>query len=482
MLVCKSCGITLPEDASFCPNCGVQLSDENKGDAPKPMAPIGDAENVASTEMPVFLSEVEGEKPKTKWRLHPAHLLLMLPVLILAGFITLIVVALNAEPATDVQEPTQLFHEGLVPVLVGDGNSEPLWGYMDREGKQVIEGKFDEVKLFGENGLAAVCQLGKWGFIDRSGKFVIPAAFEEAQNFGENDYAPVKANGSWGYIDKTGTFVINPQFDSAENFAENGLALVGIGDKYGYINSKGIYVIAPQYDNAKSFGRSGFAAIFAFGKWGMINEDGQYVINPQFDTLYPFTDNGLALIEKDGTYGYINRTGVYVISPMFEDASSFGKNGLALVKQNGKYGYINNKCEFVIPAEYDAALPFSDGTGLAAVCPNAEKGLWGYIDSSGNKVLDAVYTSAGTFCSGLAMVQDETGFCYIDRAGTEVFRPDAECLGAIDFTEDGYAILWYLGDKGEEFCVVVNKKGEAIGTARLSMVWFAPTDTFAQSK
>ncbi len=481
MLVCKSCGVTLPEGASFCPNCGLQLTAKNMSEPPIPLAPTENAHTGGNTSTALLLSEPE-KQTRGKWRLSPAHLLLMLPVLILVGFVTLIIVALNAEPPTDATDPVELFHEGLVPVLVGDGNSEPLWGYMDRDGNQVIEGKFDQVQLFDNSGFAAVCQLGKWGFINKSGEFVIPAVYEDAKNFGEHDYAPVKANGSWGYIDSTGAFVINPQFDGAEQFAENGLAMVEIGDKYGYINSKGIYVIPPQFDDAKSFGRSGYAAIFAFGKWGMINENGQYVINPQFDALYPFTENGLALVEKDGTYGFINRTGVYVVLPVYEDAASFGKNGLALVKQNGRYGYINAEGTFVIDAKYDLALPFSDQTGLAAVCPNEKQGLWNYIDGHGNVILSATYTAAGTFCNGFAAVRDESGLYYIDRAGEEVFRPREGCLAVTDFTEDGYAILWYLDEKGREFCEIVNKKGETVGSAQLSMVHFSPTAVLLQAK
>ena len=227
MLICNSCGVTLPEGASFCPNCGLQLTAENISEPPKPLPPTGNADMAVTPETALLLSEQTAPQ-RGKWHFHPAHLLLALPALLLLGFVVLIVVALNASPAVDKQEPNELFHEGLVPVLVGDGSSEPLWGYMDSEGNQVIEGKFDQVLLFHSNGLAAVCQLGKWGFVNKSGEFVIPAVYEDAKSFGECDYAPVKASGSWGYINEDGVFVVNPQFDSAEQFAENGLAMVQI--------------------------------------------------------------------------------------------------------------------------------------------------------------------------------------------------------------------------------------------------------------
>ncbi len=471
MSVCQSCGVNLPEDATFCPNCGVQLNESNVGDAPKPLEP-------AEKPVPTVSDPLEGTEPqkpkKKKWRPNIAYFLFMFPVLILVGFVVLVVVALNTDPVSEVEERVELFHQGLLPVLVGDGSSEPLWGYVDRDGKTAVEAKFDQVTPFAENGLAAVCYLGKWGYIDRSGRFVIQPVYEEACNFGEKGYAPVKINGSWGYIDKEGILVINPQFDSAETFAKNGLALVGIGGKYGYINRKGVYVIPPQYDDAKSFGLNGQAAIFAFGKWGMIDKDGKYVFNPQFDALYPFANNGLALVEQDGAYGYIDRKGMYAVQPMFEEAHSFDSNGLALVKLNGKYGYINGECQFAIEAKFDMALPFSSDSGLAAVCPDAQEGLWGYIGYNGAYVLEPAYTAAGTFRCGLSAVQTEEGCFYINKSGEEVFRPAEGCISMTNFTQDGYAVLVYADSKGDNVYEIVNTEGKAIAETRFARLFFDP--------
>lgn len=468
MYVCQSCGVNLPQDASFCPNCGVQLSENNVGEAPVPLEP---------TQKPVVAVDPypEEQPKKRKWRPNIAYFLFMFPVLVLVAFIVLVIVALSTDPVSEVDTHVEMFCEGLLPVQMGDGNSEPLWGYIDQSGNTVIKPQFTVVSKFGENGMAAVCTLGKWGYINRSGQFVIEPIYEDAHNFGERGFAPVKINGSWGYIDEAGVFVINPQFDSAETFSKNGLALVEIGGKYGYINRNGVYVIPPQYENARSFGLNGQAAVFAFGKWGMINKKGEYVFNPQFDTLYPFANNGLALVEQDGAYGYIDRSGKYVIRPVFEEATSFDDNGFALVKQNGKYGYINGECRFVIEAIFDKATPFSADSGLAAVCPDESKGLWGYIGYDGAYVLEPTYLSAGVFRCGVAAVQDEDGFAYIDKAGKEVFRPEEECLHVTCFTEDGYAVLVYLDERGSESYEIINTKGEPLGEKRYAMIYFDAT-------
>ena len=79
---------------------------------------------------------------------------------------------------------------------------------------------------------------GKWGYIDKQGKMVVNPQFDVAHPFVDG-LAAVRigdeSTGKWGYIDKQGKMVVNPQFDSTEPFAE-GLAAVRNGDKWGYIS------------------------------------------------------------------------------------------------------------------------------------------------------------------------------------------------------------------------------------------------------
>jgi hypothetical protein len=44
----------------------------------------------------------------------------------------------------------------------------------------------------------------KWGFVDKNGKETIPLKYDEVENFDE-DEAFIKLNGKTGYIDKNGT-------------------------------------------------------------------------------------------------------------------------------------------------------------------------------------------------------------------------------------------------------------------------------------
>jgi len=171
------------------------------------------------------------------------------------------------------------FSEGLATVCVGNCDQEHLqgyrltkdftvepveqtfkFGYIDEDGKMVINPMFEEAGDFSE-GLAAVCQghrcysstsEQKWGYIDKSGKMVITPQFEYGRAFHEG-LAGVSVGGKYGFIDKTGRFVIDPQYDSVMYF-ENGIAEVWIDytegaekrSKSGYIDKEGKTIWAPS--------------------------------------------------------------------------------------------------------------------------------------------------------------------------------------------------------------------------------------------
>ncbi len=105
------------------------------------------------------------------------------------------------------------------------------WGYMNREGKVVIEPHYDNAGCFFE-GLAAV-QLGdRWGYVDRRGKLVLPAQFAMAGRFSSGRAAVIRPSDvHWplrvGHIDATGKTVIKPDFFGGRDADfRDGLALV----------------------------------------------------------------------------------------------------------------------------------------------------------------------------------------------------------------------------------------------------------------
>lgn len=131
------------------------------------------------------------------------------------------------------------------------------WGYIDERGRVLVELRYAVLRDFSE-GLAVAAVLDaerperpkagrgdrrnlKWGYVDRDGREVIPMQFLAAGDFAEG-LAPVNPGGgegreegslcgapsNYGYVDRTGAFVIKPQFAHAAKF-ENGRARVSVG-------------------------------------------------------------------------------------------------------------------------------------------------------------------------------------------------------------------------------------------------------------
>ena len=157
-------------------------------------------------------------------------------------------------------------------------------------------------------------RTGKWGFIDKQGKWVIQPQFDDARGFSDG-LAAVRMGdydtGKWGFIDEKGKWLIQPQFDDVRYFSD-GVAAVRIGDdktgKWGFIDRQGKWVIQPQFDGARYFS-DGVAAVRIgddkTGKWGFIDKD-RWVIQPQFDDTFGFSD-GVAEVRIGGKNFYIRR-------------------------------------------------------------------------------------------------------------------------------------------------------------------------------
>ena len=145
------------------------------------------------------------------------------------------------------------FSEGLAPVKLGG-----QWMYIDKYGNPIptISRDFTEINYFSE-GLAAVKNKdNKWGYIDNQGKTIIEPQFDDDSNrppkyncdatdaeqerlsrckylddrrkFSNNPpLAAIYKNGKWGYIDRQGKIIIEPQFDTANPFSEKLASVCG---------------------------------------------------------------------------------------------------------------------------------------------------------------------------------------------------------------------------------------------------------------
>lgn len=193
-------------------------------------------------------------------------------------------------------------------------------------------------------------------------------------------------------------------------------------------------------------------------KYGYADESGKIVIPCKWSYAGEFSE-GLAvvmdaLVKK--SYGFIDKSGAFVFKEKWYGAGDFCK-GLAPVSSESGYNYINKKGEIVLQGNWSYADAFLD-SGLAWVIKEKD---WYMIDTSGNRVTELfVGISFGgrpRYIDGLAMIESETGFGFVDIYGKVVVPPQWG-YGNAHFSEG----LCMVKDKNTEKYGFIDKTGTIV--------------------
>ena len=242
----------------------------------------------------------------------------------------------------------QGYSDGLVMITV-----DKKRGYMDTEGKVVIDFKYEKATSF-NGGYAAAQRGGDFYILNKNGEETKVKAtnVNDIKAFSEG-LAPFYTKDKFsGFINTDGTVAINAKFVTVGYFVD-GLAWAKTKDKkVGFIDKNGEWVIKPSFLAAKDFDPvSGLARIKSETSWAYVNKNGE-VMNVTTDTYGDF-NGGLAKGKVEGKFGFFNATGEWVIKPQFEGVRDF-KNGYAAAKKEETWGFIDQKGEWVIEPKYAA--------------------------------------------------------------------------------------------------------------------------------
>ncbi|MCD8173394.1 MAG: WG repeat-containing protein [Alistipes sp.] len=138
---------------------------------------------------------------------------------------------------------SQFSDKGYAAVTI-DGDS---WGIINRKGQFTANPVYDEIIPDGDLFLVDLDDL--YGWVDHNGKVVIQPQFEMAAGFNGHKLAPVSYDyEKFGFIGSDGRFVIQPQFDFAMSFVGE-VAMVTMGNKFGFVDRDGKLVVNPVYDD-----------------------------------------------------------------------------------------------------------------------------------------------------------------------------------------------------------------------------------------
>lgn len=261
------------------------------------------------------------------------------------------------------------------PLLFWDETSG-LYGYVDRNGKEVIPAIYQDAKAF-KDGYAVCCFDGQYGLVAPNGRqylfnyreiltlaedyhfyigrrrgrtpdyviYLNPLPAETEYNdvelaFSKKGIIPVKKLGRYGYIGMDGKELEKPIFKHRLDFNSNALALAETDEGYGVVNVRMEHVTNLNYP----YGKKAEDGAFLLGRYendfSVVNGEGKMSIEPG---TYAWTTylEGFAMIlakTKDGFYTIIDING-RVIVPKSE--SIIVSEGVAIIKNGGEPQFLN---------------------------------------------------------------------------------------------------------------------------------------------
>jgi len=379
---------------------------------------------------------------------------------------------------------------GLYKFQAENGN----YGFMNKTGKIIIKPKYLAVQDFSE-GLCFVSKEllkndYKWICIDTLGieVFDIKDCFPETP-FSEG-YARISDDETNWFINRNGENVFNKTFKDGNGKFSNGYALVS-ESKYGknvFIDLHGNTPAQLPYKNASSF-KNGLSTYYTKESGITLFDTSGTTIMNHLESAEGLYDE-LIKVKRNGKCGFIDRKGNIQIDFQYEedrirpidkflklntdslDALPKAKyrnvglfsNGLAKIQIDGLWGFINTKNEVVIEPKFKKALYFSDG--LAGV--SIDGVLWGFIDTNGNFTIQPKFFNVDVFKNGVCGVRlkyqlYEIGNDYlldalINTKGEILYNNEMHCYSGFH----GDLIRFYGGRDNSGGVYYIDKKGREV--------------------
>lgn len=241
---------------------------------------------------------------------------------------------------------------------------------------------------------------GQWGFIDSTGQLTISPQYEFVNDFEEKTAVCKKEK--WGAIDKDNQPILEFKYRSISRNA--GLLQAGVKNKRPiFFDAMGNAIVDWGYEKFKNFSE-GFCAVKKNGKWGLVNEKGKEVLGCQFLMVNSFSE-GLAGIQDEDGWHFIDTSLNIVLDFRDTDYLGFGN-------------FSNGRCWFKIKRN--------------------KKFYYGYLDKSGEQVINSVFTRAFDFQLGRARVVNNRKTGLIDKRGNFIMKPKVYDL-VFPFDEFGMA-------------------------------------------
>ncbi|MEK6512535.1 WG repeat-containing protein [Myroides odoratimimus] len=266
-------------------------------------------------------------------------------------------------------------------------------------------------------------------------------------------------DGKWGYVDEDKNWVIEPQYADAWMFSR-GMAVASVSDgEYGIINTVGEWMVEPKYLIITTHVDRRGAKYFMTQKdhKTTIYDEGGHKITSTLEMIIEsdtiFENDRYRLVGSNNHYGFINPKGEWVIEPKYSFGTQFSE-GLASMS-------LDDNSRVIINDKGDVLKHFSEEIGYVGIfrnglAPIRNRDAYGYVNKTGEVVIDYKYVDASDFKDGIAFVRedDSNTFHCINTSGETLFSKECDFILSVGH---GLVYTTVMAKTG-----ILNKKGDIV--------------------
>ena len=225
---------------------------------------------------------------------------------------------------------------------------------------------FDENEnLWYEQDVLKVMQNGKYGLINLNGKQILPCEYDNITVIQGIENSLIKEkNGQKGLCNDSGSVLIEPQYTEIKNLGEtykDGYITVNSEGKYGVISATKQQILENKFDEIKQTYLGSNYLVIEGGKEKLVNSSGETLIENGFDDIKSNTTRGVIFV-LNNLYGEMSTSGEILIEAKYQDLKQV-KEGIYIAKQNDKYGIIDESIQEKLPFSY-TGITYNDKANL----------------------------------------------------------------------------------------------------------------------
>ncbi len=287
-----------------------------------------------------------------------------------------------------------------------------LYGLVNQHGRIIIPCIFEDYHNF-YNRRAWVKKNGKWAQINYDGEYLSDFLFDDVKVFLNGDIAEVKMNGRIHLRRNDGRFIPVPKYQSVYVY-ENGAVEIKINNKSGVVDDSDRFIIKPLYDGIYIM-RNGYK-IWKNDKIGLTDFNGRVILDPIFDEAL-FYSHDIVMAMKNGFWYLYDISGKPITLEKYTDWENNDNSAIIIVKSGNEWQLLNKDGSRIAGCECESISSFSEG--MAVISIDDKKG---FIDMTGKIIINPIYSAAGYFRNGAAIVRMNDECYLIDKMGNRISK------------------------------------------------------------